>query len=86
MLPCMGSHIQTTSCPALRTARTMGGSVVKTPVLPMRVMRHTRPLLSSALWHRVCSNPRTLSGVLEATTVMREWSRRQPLRHMHYTP
>ena len=43
VLPCMGSHDQTTDLPARSTARTSGGSFSATLSAPMRTMRTMRP-------------------------------------------
>ena len=42
-LACIGSHDQTTGCPASRTARSSGGSASRTCEAPMRAISVSRP-------------------------------------------
>ncbi|SKV48023.1 Uncharacterised protein [Mycobacteroides abscessus subsp. abscessus] len=43
MLPCIGSHCQTTWCPVARTFSMIGGSRSRTFELPMRETKVSRP-------------------------------------------
>ena len=53
MLPCMGSQIQVTVCPARSTACTRAGSLLRSFWAPMRTMMASLPGVFSGL--KACS-------------------------------
>ena len=67
VLPCIGSHCQTTLCPAAVTFSTIGGSTSLTRWLPIRLISVSRPGMLSGF--SFSHSSRAASGVADGLSL-----------------